>query len=212
MPLPTPAAERPPCPASASTPEPSPAPGKPARSGQVRCLQHVCAAYTRLPRAIAAGAHLQRPRCPPAKSNCGRRNTPTPPKPARPFICRAFGATQCQARLRGDVLGTLGSMHPPDPPQSSWQLTAGSDPDPGRLKQPQIPGQPRMSSPAGRWRRRPIHGRPKGDSTCRTTAAIPSPRTLEDDFACWAMEATPEPKRRWAMPRPARTASSRDLV
>ena len=142
-------------------PQPSPAPDKPARSGQVRRMQHVCAAHTRPPRAIATGTHQRSPRLPPARSNLGRRNTPTPPKPARPFICRPFGATQCQARLRGDVLGSLGNMRPPDPPLSSRQLTAGSDPDPGQLKPPQIPGQPRMSSPARRWRQRPNHGRPE---------------------------------------------------
>lgn len=193
-------------------PEPRPAPDKPACSGQLRRSQHVCPAHTRLPKAITAGGQLQRPRLPPARSNFGRRNTPTPPKPARPFICRPFRATQCQARPRCDVLRGLGRMHPPDSPRSSWQLTAGSDPDPRRLKQPQIPGQPLMSSPARRWRQRPIQGRPKGDSTCRTIAAISSSRTLEDDFACRAMEATPESKRRWAMPRPSRSASIRDLV
>lgn len=123
-----------------------------------------------------------RRRIPPARSNFGRRNTSTPPNPACAFNCRPFGATQCRAQLQCQELGNLGDLglkYPPDPPRTSWRRTAGSDPDPGRLKQPQDPGRSlevippvgrqrrhqgpglsRMIPPAGRWRRLQI---PVGD-------------------------------------------------
>ena len=150
---------------------------------------------------------LQRPKpdqppiSPPVQSNFGGRNTSVPPKPA----CQEQSgpsqhARAAEARLsqplppvRGNSMpGTtqcrkfsdLGHMFPPDPPRTSWLPTAGGDPDPGRLKRPQVPG------------------RPRGDSTCQEIAATSGSRSFEDDSARQAIAATSRFSRRWTSPRP----------